>query len=645
LIDPYQALRRVVWLLLSVLALAAAARPALAIGSADQAYLAELISRAVEARLSDQREWQVLLHYRRSLQGGYASEADDPGFFLAPTGKADPQAELEATLAQFFSAQLVGRSRQTAQCAFIARYHWLKERLSFDDSRLRPQPCERFRAWFDELNPASVTMIFPSAFMNNPSSMFGHTLLRIDQKGQTEQTRILAYTINFAADVPPDTGIEYAVMGVFGGYKGNFSTMPYYLKVQEYRDIENRDIWEYRLNLTERQIRRMLMHAWELGNAYFDYYFFKENCSYQLMALLDAADPEWHLADRFVFWTVPADTVRLLTQQPGLVGEIVYRPSRSTQIKRKRETLTDEEHRWFTLIIQHAADAQSEGFSRLPSERQAFILDLVSDYLRYRSATDHADADLYKERNRAVLATRSRIKVRPEEFSIKPYTSPPETGHKTSRAGLGFGWREGQLFEDVTIRAGYHDLLDPDQGYPPDAQIEVLAASVRHYGIRNQTRLERLTLVNIVSLAPMDAQFLSPSWKVNAGMETVNRPGCGLCSSGNLNGGFGGALESHLWRREVLFAFAEADANAGGAYRENHRVGGGGTLGALATLSDRWKIMVSTTYLRYPLGDRSDDFRIFFGQRYTLQRNLALRFEFHRRYDDTQTVFYVQQFF
>jgi hypothetical protein len=68
-------------------------------------------------------------------------------------------------------------------------------------------------------------------------------------------------------------------------------------------------------------------------------------------------------------------------------------------------------------------------------------------------------------------------------------------------------------------------------------------------------------------------------------------------------------------------------------------------LGALATLSDRWKVMASTSYLRYPLGDRSDDFRVFVGQRYTVQDNLALRFEFNRRYDDTQAVFYVQAFF
>ena len=120
---------------------------------------------------------------------------------MSPDGKTDPQAELDATLKQFFSEELVGRSKQPAQCAFIARYYWLREKFAFDDARLPPIRCERFDRWFVDFSAQTVTLIFPSAFLNNPASMFGHTFLRIDQKGQTEQTRILAYTINFAAYV------------------------------------------------------------------------------------------------------------------------------------------------------------------------------------------------------------------------------------------------------------------------------------------------------------------------------------------------------------------------------------------------------------------------------------------------------------
>jgi hypothetical protein len=66
-------------------------------------YLAQLQRQARELRLAEQREWHLLLHYRADLLGGSTSEQDDPGFFLSPNGKTDPQTELDATLAGFFS--------------------------------------------------------------------------------------------------------------------------------------------------------------------------------------------------------------------------------------------------------------------------------------------------------------------------------------------------------------------------------------------------------------------------------------------------------------------------------------------------------------------------------------------------------------
>ena len=611
----------------------------------ENAYLAELINKALQAKLADEREWHLLLHYRKDLLGGYTSEQDDPGFFMSSNGKIDPQAELDATLKQFFSDELVGRSKQPAQCAFIARYEWLRNQLHFDQARLSPMVCERFDRWFADFEAQSITLVFPSAFLNNPASMFGHTLLRVDQKGQTEQTRILAYTINYAADVPPDAGMAYPIRGIFGGYRGYFSTIPYYLKVQEYRDIENRDIWEYRLNFTEYQVRRLLMHAWELGNASFDYFFFKENCSYHLLALLDYADPTLHLTDEFILWTVPADTVRLVASKPGLVSGIAYRPSRSNVIRRKRESLPQEERDIAQRLTRDVGELKSAELSRLEPMRQTFLLDLASDYLRYRIDTTDDPPPILKERNRAILAARSEIRLPSEEFRVEPFAKRPELGHKTSRVSAGAGWRNNSAFEELTIRAGYHDLLDPEIGYTPNAQIEIASVTMRTYNRHDQTRVERATLANVVSLSPMDSVFHAPSWKINVGMNTIKHGGCQLCSNGVMNGGIGAAVESRLLNREVYFAFAEAEANYSRAYDERHRIGGGGSVGMLADLTERWRLLVSGTYFRYPLGDKSDDFRWTVGQRFTLLQNLALRLDYNHRDHDNDVMFSMLAYF
>ncbi|MBX3305425.1 MAG: DUF4105 domain-containing protein [Nitrospira sp.] len=609
-------------------------------------YQKQLIDQAEQAKLSEQREWHLLLHYRKSLFGGYESEQDDPGFFLSPKGKTDPAAELAATLAQFFSTDFVGRSKQPAQCAFIARYHWLKEQLQFDPNRLPPIACERFDRWYEDFDVQSISLIFPSAFLNNPASMFGHTLFRVDQKGQTEQTRILAYTINYAAEVPPDAGLAYPLLGIFGSYKGYFSTIPYYLKVREYRDIENRDIWEYRLRLTESQLQRLLMHAWELGgNAYFDYFFFKENCSYHILALLDYADPTLHLTDEFIGWTVPADTIRLVVSKPGLVSDITYRPSRSTVIRRKREALPAAERDLAHRMTQNVGVLTSSAFAQLGPTKQAFSLDLASDYLRYRIETTDDPKPEWKVRNRELLATRSQLRFPSEEFLVRPFAKQPELGHKTSRASIGGGWRNNDTFEEATFRGSYHDLLDPEVGYTPDAQIEMASVTVRHYNQAGHTRVERATLLNLLSLSPIDSVFHAPSWKLNVGMNTIRHHDCQLCSNGFFNGGIGGAKELRLLNREVLFVFAETEASVSKAYDEMHRIGGGGTVGILADMNERWKIMATGSYLKFPLGDKSDDFRWYVGSRFTLAQNWAVRLEYNHRDRDNDVLFSVQAYF
>jgi hypothetical protein len=613
--------------------------------AADLAYLRELQERAHAAALHRQRYWHLLLHYRPTAAGGYESEADEPGFFLAPNGKADPAAELQATLAQFFSTAPVGRSRQAARCAFIARYHWLKAELAIDDGRLPPEPCERFHAWLKELNPASMTLIFPSAYMNNPSSMFGHLLLRVDQKGQTEQTRLLAYTINYSADVTTDNGIVFAVLGVAGGFKGFFSTHPYYIKAREYGDFENRDIWEYRLNFSPAQVERLLMHTWEMGNASFDYFFFKENCAYQILSLIEIADPDVHLTDRFWFYTFPSDGVRLIAENPGLVEEITFRPSRATQIRRGREALSAAERAWLKRIVGDPKEAGAGDFTALPAQRQALVLDVASDYLLYRAATESGDAASYRRRNQAVLLARSQLKVAPAPVAVKPVVGPPEQGHAIRRAGLGAGWRDGEFFNEINFRLAYHDLLDPEYGYTPDAQIEALGIALRRYHRSDHTRIERFTLVNIVSLSPVNDLFQSPSWKLDTGFHTVRHRGCRFCGVAHLNGGIGVSAESTWLKREVYFAFAELAAEYGRGFDTDYRLGGGATAGALIDMTERWKIGAAATYLRFPIGEKSGEWRVSAQQRYTLHKNIALRFDFNRRARTREYLINLQVYF
>lgn len=595
---------------------------------ADARYLAELLDRAEAAGLAARREWRTLLHYRPLVGGeSVVSDADDPRFFLAPTGKTDPRAELDATLRAFFSTDRVGGDPQPAQCAFIARYRWLKSELDFDDRRLRPQDCARFEQWFRELNAEAATLVFASAYLNNPASLFGHTLLRLDRRGQTEQTRLLAYAINYAADDADSNPLTYALDGIAGGFKGKFDIQPYYQLVRAYSDLESRDLWEYRLNLSGSQLQRLLEHVWELRGIEFDYYFFRENCAWQLLTLLEAADPEPRLSDEYPFWTLPADTIRLLARQPGLIGAVTARPARGTTIDRRYQALNAGERQLARRLRNDPAVTDTPDFARLTPERQALLLELALDERQHRradparSAAPAAPPDAVAHR---LLTARTRLPVAATPVAVEPYATRPETGHASRRMGIGIGQRDGATFVEWNARASYHDLLEPDAGYTPNAGIELFSVALRYYPVRGELKLDRLTLLDITSLPPVDGLTPRPAWQIYAGWEAVPRPDCLTCTAFQLGGGLGLAAETGWPWRTVWFALPGLEFDYGNAFAGDYRAGPGLTAGALLQPTPGWKVLASTTWLDYRWGETGPATRAVVRQHWALHRDLSL---------------------
>ena len=570
-----------------------------------------------------------MLHYRPvvSDENG-VSDADDPRFFLAPTGKTDPRAELAATLRAFFSTDLVGGDPQPAQCAFVARYRWLKAELDFDDQRLPPQSCERFQQWYRELNAEAATLVFASAYLNNPASLFGHTLLRLDRRGQTEQTRLLAYAINYAADDAHSNALMYAVDGIAGGFKGRFDVQPYYKLVRAYSDLESRDLWEYRLNLSRSQLQRLLEHVWELRGIEFDYYFFKENCAWQLLTLLEAADPELQLSDEFPLWTLPADTIRRLARRPGLVGEVSARPARGTSINRRYEALDAGERRLARRLRNDPTVATTPEFVQLAPERRALLLELALDERQHRRASRARKAETVAppdEVAHRLLVARNQLMVTAAPVAVKPYATRPETGHASRRVGIGVGQRDGTAFVELSARASYHDLLESDTGYTPDARIEILNIAVRRYEDSGRLALDRLTLLDITSLPPINALTPRPAWRIHAGWEPVFQPDCRDCTAFNLSGGLGLAAETRRPWRTVWFALPGLELDYGDEFTRDHRAGPTLTVGALLQPTPGWKILAGATWLDYRLGETGTASRVALQQNLILGKDWSLR--------------------
>jgi Domain of unknown function (DUF4105) len=603
-------------------------------------YLDELKGRSRDLHLSEQREWQRLMHYVSNLiTPGVHGLADARRFYLAPDGKTNPQSELEATLTAFFSDVQETDKEQNPQCAFIARYHWLDSQLGFDPGRLKKQACRRFEEWRESLNPAGLTLIFPAASLNDPSSMYGHTLLRVDAKDQDEKTRLLAYAINYAANTNETNGVAFAINGLLGGYPGTFSMMPYYLKVREYSDMENRDVWEYELNLTPEEIDLVLMHVWELGPIYFDYYFFDENCSYYLLELLDAARPDLNLTAPFRWWAIPSDTVREIVGQQGLVKRAVYRPSNATVIRHRLELMNAEERALVGPLARGSIQAADPALAALPASSRARVLEVSQDYLDYLRASGKAPAQASPELARSLLLERSRISTSADDPPVPVPAARPDQGHGTSRVGLGGGRRDGANFVELHARPVYHDLMDPEEGYVRGAQTEFFDFTVRDYSGGVGTRVEDITPLRIVSISPRNEFFQPLSWKIDTGWSRRRLANGSEPLVFNVHGGSGLAwtVPDTLRSSTMVYAFLESTLQADTRLENNYALGIGPRIGALVDLTGRWRAEAYAYEQSFFAGDTDTNWNAGLRQRYTLDRDWALRLDMSRERQEKQT--------
>jgi Domain of unknown function (DUF4105) len=554
--------------------------------SAANTYLDELIGRAHKLRLSSKTEWRRLGHWKRTLMGFTESEADGPNFFLSPSGKANPGSELDATLRGFFATVPAdAKDIQHPICQFPARYRFLDQALHFDPARMPKPACPRYEEFLGRVNAESLSFVFSSYYLNNPASVFGHTFVRIVKRSalptssvggapapaiDADRRELLDYSIEFSATVDTANALVYGVKGIFGLFPGTFRNTPYYFKVRQYNDYESRDLYEYELNLTPDEISAFLAHLWELGSTYFDYFYISENCSYHLLGALEAIRPDLDLLSHMHWPVIPADTIKALYANTGLVKSIRFRPSLRRQFLERLSHLDDRQKSLVAELVYKPTTPLGD----VKDARAIAVLDAAQDLMdiRHAKALTHDVNSEPARMKQTLLERRAEITMPSDPLSVgTPWRSMPQLGHDSRRVGAGYSAERSRTGEDamgVTLEArlALHDLADPTLGYPDLSQLEFLPTRARIRTDKDvdtkRFELQSISLVRIVSLTGQDRFDRKLSWKVDAGIVRLQDDGCQgrYCYLGQLVFGTGPAFASANLR---AIAFLTLDAHLG----------------------------------------------------------------------------------
>ncbi|MCC7460668.1 MAG: DUF4105 domain-containing protein, partial [Proteobacteria bacterium] len=549
-------------------------------------------SPSFDSQLAFDPYWHKLLHYEKTL-GGFESQADGIRFFLSSKCKENPEAELIANIELLFDTEKKYENpNDHPACKFPLRYEWLKNKLNIQTAK--PE-CPEFESWNSRLGATGLSLIFASSYTNNPASMFGHTFLRVKrvQNGQ-ELPPLLSYTVNFAAETGSEKGMLYTVKGLFGAYPGHFSTFPYYQKIQQYNNWESRDIWEYDLNLSDVQLHNIILHLWEMGSTHFNYFFGDENCSYFLLALLEAADDGTQLRKYLPFFTIPVDTLKIVSEHTQWIVKDEYRASLRRQYQKQYGLLDGKERVAFEKL--YCSENLSSVDHLSSDQSKANVLDSMIDFHAMKQK-QNTKTDFQKQ----LLQARSEVPVPTIEPEIERPSNPLES-HPSMRVGLGGSRLGGGNFAHLDFRGAYHDLIDNPAGFDPAAQIQSLSGRIRVSTDNGDVDLDHLKIIEVVSLSPVQKYLTKQSWNIGFGWRKNYSNSCFNCGALYIEGGSGITLGNTYGRRFYFTTFLNGFFQAGPWNSTQYQIGPSGTSMIIWDTTQTWRFLLTGNVRYSPLG-------------------------------------------
>jgi len=543
-----------------------------------------------QTKLYENSYWSKLLHYRNG-----ESEIDSDNFFISKDGKTDLKKELFETIDSLKSG------KNDVLCRFPLRVNWLKENIPSLEKDIVKYSCSELDEFVSLVDAKYVTMVFPTAHINSPASMYGHTFLRVSSN---KETPLISNAVNFAAKTNDTNGLIFAYKGLFGEYEGRYSILPYYEKIKEYNNLEQRDIWEYDLDLTQEEINRLVLHSFELKDSYSDYFFFKENCSYNILWLLEIARKELDLVSHFTLKTVPLDTIKIL-QPYNLIKESNFRYSSMKKMKNiLEEKISDKSH------LEAFVNENEPLNDTLSTNDKISYLDFKISYLQYERANNEVDKKEYLNKYLDLLKQRSSYNS-VSNYDIKSPINPLDS-HDSAK--VSFYYNSNDSFE-LGLKPVYNDIYDISDGYLQGAYIDFFDMNLKKEKADN-IKLDRFTFLKIKSLAPRDMFFKPLSWGIDLSYEHFKdqndylkvKPETGLTYG---NG------------KDLIFVMIGSNIY----YKESDQLYSAGTsIGVVSNRFDNINLGLKYSYDRYNKSIENNEYEVF--GTYKLDRNASLNVKY-----------------
>lgn len=460
--------------------------------------------------------WQDLLH-GEPAEREYKSRVVSGSFLLSSDSTTfDPEQELTATLDSF--------SSQKGVCAKPSRYFFLSQYFELPESRLFN--CKFLgNISYENLITSDISVVYASGYLGNPASYYGHMLLRISQ--ESSNNRLLDTAINFGAvNAMGDDPISYIAKGLLGGYEGAFSAAPFFVFDNQYRAVENRDLWEYDLELEPEAKKLLLLHIHEMQEFRFDYFFMGRNCVSAFADLLNVAIKEdFDASNRHLVY--PHSWLKFLNQASEVSVGINFLPSQTTSFRQRFKVLTKNQKQ---LLQSYVTENTTQDLDTYSNIDKAVALDTLILYYK-----GFLNDDKFEQKNLARIASfRLQLdETSPNTSLTDDFTVRPDKGRPPARVSWAYSQVADETFQLLQIRPAFYDQFDGRSlGFQGSALI--MAEGVLSVSHQDQISLESITFLEIHNGVTNATNFgidNDVGWHGKFGYERRKSPLCqSMCS-------------------------------------------------------------------------------------------------------------------
>lgn len=478
--------------------------------SISKEYFLELIQNIDKNKLYLHKEWKNLLHFTNDK-----SEITNEDFFYS---NKDLKNELYDSLFHYFidkkyylnkeiklkqENSAIKFSNDNDNLHFICKYPlralFLEKYLNINKNQ--SLDCSDLNNFINYINPQSISIVFPSAYLNSPASMFGHTFLIINSN---YNSKLLSYAINWAADVDENSenALIFAYKGIFGGYEGKYSIKPYYDMLKTYKDSENRDLYEYDLALNKEEIRRLILHLWEIKDSTSTYLFLNKNCSYNILWLLENARPTLQLRDKFFYSVIPSNTIQKMNEE-NLITDYHYRASKLNNILNLANNLS----------YKQVKQAKEIALNQKAPNNDYLTLALANELSSYYAIKGKISLQTYKQTTYNISKSLSKTAIQ----------TLPTNKVKTSITNANYPSKIAFIYDKnnnifLEFKPAFHSIYEDDNGFSKGIGIEFFKLKLK---LQKEFKIDELTIINLASLSDFNYINHNPSFMIKLAYDKI----------------------------------------------------------------------------------------------------------------------------